>query len=378
MRIAVNAQAYRAGIKTGIATYTESVYQHIWAIDAANEYVFFSNKPSRKLEKGGWDRVTFRHAPSPLANKYIRVAWENSVLPIRLLLDKIDILHCVNYSLPFKTPSHIKKIITVNDLIWLKFPNYFPKDSVYAAKKRFDHACASADTIIAISKNTKEDVVEASHCEEEKVTVVYDGVDCGRFSKVQKESLLAESIRKKHHLPDQYILWVGGYRRHKNVELLCNTFIKAKKQYGMPHMLVLCGPGLLFEGAIKTISKTHKNDIMVIGQVNDDELPVLYSLADAFVFPSLYEGFGLPILEAMACGTPVITSNTSSLPEVAGNAAMLVNPTNENEIAEAIAKLIFDQELKKTMIKNGLERIKIFTWENTARNTLEIFKKVGG
>lgn len=377
MRIAVNAQSYEAGNPTGIATYTEYVYQHIWAIDAANKYVFFSNKPSRKLKERGEGRVTFRSAPSPSANKYVRVGWENLVLPIRLLVDRIDLLHCVNYSLPFMISSHVKKVITVHDLIWLRFPDYFPKDTVYAAKKRFQHACNLADAIISVSENTKKDVLEAFHCEEEKVTVIYLGVDNERFSRAKKESALVQRVQEKYKLPERFILWVGGYRRHKNVEFLCKAFAVAKKQGGLPHKLVLCGPGLSAERAIKTILEKHKSDIMVIGPVGDDELPVLYSMADVFVFPSLYEGFGLPVLEATASGVPVITSNISSLPEVAGDAAILVNPLDVDEIAHALIKVCTDDELRETLVVKGLERARRFSWENTARKTLELFMKVG-
>jgi len=378
VRIAVNAQSYDSRLQAGVVKYTEYLYQHIWAIDATNEYVFFSNKPSWKLKEHGRGRVTFRSAPSPSANKYVRVGWENLVLPIRLLVDRIDLLHCVNYSLPFMLSSRIKKVITVHDLIWLKFPDYFPKDTVYAAKKRFQHACSSADAIISVSENTKKDVLGAFHCEQEKVTVIYLGVDNERFGRMKKESALAQRVRQKYKLPERFILWVGGYRSHKNVVFLCKAFAVAKEQGGLPHKLVLCGPRLPAERVIKTIQEKHKNDIMVIGPVGDDELPVLYSMADVFVFPSLYEGFGLPVLEAMASGVSVITSNVSSLPEVAGDAAILVNPLDVDEIAHALIKVCTDDELRETLVVKGLERARRFSWENTARKTLELFMKVGG
>jgi glycosyltransferase involved in cell wall biosynthesis len=377
-RIAVNAQAYEHSLPTGIGTYTEQLYQHIWAIDATNKYVFFSNRHSERLEQCGGDNVAFMRAPSPLANKYLRVGWENAVLPIRLLKGEVDLLHSVNYSLPFLMPSRIKKIVTVNDLIWLKFPDQFPRDSVRAAKKRFQHACRSADAIISISENTREDVLEGFHCSDEKLRVIYDGVDIERFRKSRGQPSLEQGMRLKHHLPNNFILWVGGYRKHKNVELLCSAFSMAKRRVSLPHKLVLCGPDLLSKPSVRDILARHGDDIMAVGPVTDEELVMLYSIADAFVFPSLYEGFGLPVLEAMACGTPVITSNRSSLPEVAGNAAILVNPDVEEQIADAIVNVITDDSLRQLLCQRGLERVKLFTWENTAHETLKLFEEVMG
>jgi glycosyltransferase involved in cell wall biosynthesis len=377
VRIAVNAQSYESGLPAGIVKYTEYLYEHIWAIDTDNEYVFFSNRPTPRLKERGRDRVTFRSAPSPLANKYVRVGWENFVLPIHLFVNTIHLVHCVNYSLPVMIPSHIKKVATVHDLIWLKFPDYFSKDTVYTARKRFQHACMSADAIIAVSENTKNDILEASQCKEEKVIVIYEGVDNKRFNKAQRDSPLAQIVRQKYRLPDQFILWVGAYRKHKNIELLCKAFAEAKKRCSLPHKLVLCGPNLLFEEAIRALLKVHENDLVVIGPVGDEELPVLYSMADVFAFPSLYEGFGLPVLEAMASGVPVITSNVSSLPEIARDASILVNPLDVDEIARALIIATTDETVREILITKGLERACEFSWEDTARKTLEIFYRLG-
>jgi glycosyltransferase involved in cell wall biosynthesis len=377
MRIAVNAQSYEAGNPSGIATYTEYLYKYIWNMDMTNKYVFFASKVSRELKNHAKDRVKFHSAPSPRANKYVRVGWENIVFPIQLCLNNVDLLHCVNYSLPFAVPVRIKKVITVHDLIWFKFPEYFPKDTLFAAKKRLLHACSVADCIITVSENTKTDVLEVSHCKEEKVAVIHEGIDIKHFNRAPKEDSLATVIRSKYSLPQQFILWVGSYRKHKNVENLCKAFALAKEKHKLAHKLVLCGPRLLQEEAVNDILKNFGNNIMVIGPVEYEELPVIYKLADAFLFPSLYEGFGLPVLEAMASGIPVITSNTSSLPEVAGDAALLVNPLCVDEIAEALTRVIEDNELRLTLIAKGIERAGKFSWEDTAYKTLKLFSEVG-
>lgn len=377
MRIAVNAQSYEAGNPTGIASYTEHLYKHIWDMDMINEYVFFASTISRELKEHANDRIIFRSAPSPRANKYARVSWENISFPIQLCFNNIDLLHCVNYSLPFAVPVRIKKVITVYDLIWLKFSEYFPKDTIYTAKKRLLHACTAADSIITVSENTKKDLLEVSHCNEEKVVVIHAGVDIKHFSRTQKEGSQEIVIRSKYSLPQQFILWVGSYRKHKNVENLCRAFAMAKEKHRLAHKLVLCGPGLLQERAINAILESYGNDIMVIGPVGYEELPVIYSLADAFIFPSLYEGFGLPVLEAMASGIPVIASNISSLPEIAGDAAILVNPLSTVEIADALIRVIEDNELRLTLVAKGVERAKRFSWEDAAYKTLKLFSKVG-
>lgn len=378
MKVAVNAQWYQAGQHTGIGTYTEYLYKNIWKLDNKNHYVFFSKKPSEELVRSGGTKVSFRKAVSVEDNKYHRFMWENTILPAQINLMSPSIFHSVNYSLPWVIGYKIRKIITVYDLIWMKFPGFFQKDTLYVAKKRLQRSCRSSDIILAISKNTKEDILKYFNCDREKIIVTYLGVDHTKFRLIDIDKPIERRIRVKYGLPKKFILWVGSFRKNKNVDRLCQAFIKVKETLHCPHKLVLCGREDYDYKRVKVALQQSGENFVFTGAVEDSELPIIYNLAEAFVFPSLYEGFGLPVVEAMACGTPVITSNRSSLPEVAGDAAILVNPEDEEELARAIMRLITDDSLRDSLRKRGLERAKLFTWEDTARKTLKVFDEVAG
>lgn len=379
MKIAINAQWYQAGQHTGIGTYTEYLYRNIWKLDNdKNQYIFFSKEPSEELIHFGGTKVNFRKAVSVEGNKYLRFIWENAILPAQINRINPDILHSVNYSLPWAISHRTKKIITVHDLIWMKFPEFFSKDTLYAAKKKFHHSCQASDAILTDSESTKSDIQQYFNCNGNKIIVTYLGVDHKKFGLVDISEPVERYILVKYNIPKRYILWIGDFRSNKNVDRLCRAFIKVKETLHCPHKLVLSGHNGYKYQRGKTALQQYKEFFVFTGAVEDNELPILYNLAEVFVFPSLYEGFGLPILEAMACGTPVITSNRSSLPEVAGDAAILVNPEDEDELAEAIMRLITNDSLRESLRKKGLERAKLFTWEGTARKTLKLFKEVTG
>lgn len=377
MNIAVNAEWYDCGNRTGIGTYTEQLYKHIWKIDKDHNYTFFCRSPAKELLQLGLDKAKFKPTVGFETNKYLKIIWENTILPFEINRINPVIFHSVNYSLPLLLRPAIKKVATVYDLTWVKFPEFFSKDTLYVAKKRFQHTCRSADKIIAISENTKQDILKHFDCEIGKIEVIHLGVEHEKFKPMDLDKRDKAYIGEKYSLPEKFILWLGEFRGNKNIKRLCNSLIKAKKQLHFNHKLVLCGHKGQEYAAIQTIIQDHREFFIFPGVVEDNDLPLLYNLADIFVFPSLYEGFGLPVLEAMACGTPVITSNCSSLPEVAGDAAILVNPEDEQEIAGAIMRLLTDESLRNSLVQKGLERVKNFSWEKTAEKTLELFKKVG-
>jgi glycosyltransferase involved in cell wall biosynthesis len=225
-----------------------------------------------------------------------------------------------------------------------------------------------------VSINSKRDIQNIYKISENKISVIGEGVD-NRFKTISNKQLL-DRVRKKYHLPKRFILFVGTIEPRKNLPLLLSAFAKIKDKFGIK-LIVVGKLGWKYENIFNTASQLKiKNDFIFTGFVEDNDLPAIYNLAKVFVYPSYYEGFGLPVLEAMACGCPVITSSTSSLSEIVGNAAILINPTNIKDITEVILKIVSNKKLKLELIKQGLKQVKKFNWQNCAKKTLNVYQSL--
>ena len=340
MRISINAQLlnYR---DFGIKTYLKCLTENLVKIDKNNEYLLLSDKKQNKL-------------------------WEHLVLPFIVNRGGFDLFHTPDHILPL-LPIKCRKVITVHDLSFVNHPELFTAGKRSYKQLMTPLSLKRADRIIAVSQNTKNDIVKLYKTDPGKVTVVYNGVG-EEFCEVESKDVLSEA-RKKYELPDKYILFVGTIEPRKNIINL----IKAYKKSGTDLILAIVGKkGWMSDSIIKEI--TSDNRILWLDTVGSKDLPALYSMADLFVYPSLYEGFGLPVLEAMACGTPVITSNVSSLPEVAGDAAVLVDPDNADAIACAIKNILKNEELRKSLISKGPEQARKFSWKKCAKETLKVYE----
>jgi glycosyltransferase involved in cell wall biosynthesis len=203
---------------------------------------------------------------------------------------------------------------------------------------------------------------------------VYEAAQ-NNFKRIQVHKIL-NSIKQKYHLPDRFILFVGTLEPRKNIIRLLEAYARIKDK--LPHKLVIAGTkGWLYQPIFEAVKRLSlRNNVIFLGYVDDGNLPALYNLADLFVYPSIYEGFGLPVLEAMACGIPVITSNVSSLPEVAGDAAVLVDPYNVKELAGAMKHVLTNASLRKQVINKGFQQAKNFSWKKCARETLKVYEEV--
>lgn len=275
-------------------------------------------------------------------------------------------------------------IVTVHDIVpYLMRNDPYQNNYMHSLERFFDHLAmqnlCKADQIIAVSGYTKKMLVERLGCAAEKIEVVLEGVDHDLFSPRQ----ITDDFRARYQLkPDQKtILYVGSENPRKNLFRLVQAFARVKEQ--IPEAILIKTGSLEYSPHYDSLRALISDlgladDVKLFGYLPQDDLVSLYNAADLFVFPSLFEGFGLPVLEAMACGTPVVCSNTSSLPEVAGDAAILVDPFDVDAIANAIIQVLRDQELAQDLCTRGLERVKGFTWENTARQTLQVYQKVGG
>ena len=276
----------------------------------------------------------------------------------------------------FLLPVRCSIVGTIFDLTTIIYPEFHKRKVIEHQEKAFHYFKENASLIIAISENTKMDIMKYLHIPEEKIRTIYCGVG-DEFRKIEDVRVLKSRL-KGIGVGYPYILYLGTLEPRKNVERLIEAFIQLKKGKRIDEKLVISGiQGWGYQSIFdKVASSGIEKEVIFTGFGPNEFLPFLYNGASAFVYPSFYEGFGLPVLEAMACGVPVVTSNVSSLPEVAGNATILINPYSVDELADGIWRILSDEELRNQCIKKGIERAKSFTWERCAKNTLDVFNEV--
>jgi glycosyltransferase involved in cell wall biosynthesis len=234
-----------------------------------------------------------------------------------------------------------------------------------------------ADALIADSESTRRDAVRLAGVAPEKIHTVHLGVT-GEFRPISDPEVL-DPIKARYRLPEQFLLYVGVIEPRKNLPALLQAFGKLAQE-GLPHHLVVAGgKGWMYDQVFQMVAESKLQDrIHFIGHVSHDDLPGIFNLAEAFVYPSLYEGFGIPVLEALACGTPVVTSDISSIPEITGDCALLVPPSDQEALTHAMRRILDDQSLREDLARRGLERAAGFTWRHTARRTLVVYEQVLG
>lgn len=284
--------------------------------------------------------------------------------------DEFDLVHIPHFNAPFQKINRL--VITIHDLIYLRLAESVPNwlkglAAAYAVKR----AVEKADRIIAVSENTKKDIIERWPKAKEKIRVVYEAAD-SLFKKISDEDK-KEGIRRKYRLPHEIILFVGSLKKHKNIERLLEAYTSLKSR-GIRHRLVIIGR--YSPGETGILRKIESTDALYPGEVPIQDLVVIYNLADLLVIPSLYEGFGLPALEAMACGVAVASSSASSLPEVVGEAGILFDPYDISDISDKVYQVLMDKGLRQDLIEKGFKRVGDFSWEKTAEQTLDVYREV--
>jgi glycosyltransferase involved in cell wall biosynthesis len=285
---------------------------------------------------------------------------------------ELDLTHS---PIPLLLPTKGKKIVTVYDLFFMDFPAFVKGEARKNFAQRIENSLHRADGILVISQFVKDQIIERFSLNEDKIKVVYLGVD-PNFS--NKPSLTqAEIVKNKYGLPSKFILFVGAIEPRKNLVKLIDAlgFIQ-KKSYAIP--LVIVGKkGLDYQNLVKNIEKSElQSKVLFLNYLPDEDLKILYHLASCLVFPSLFEGFGLPLVEAMASECPLVISSTSALPEIALDAALYFQPEDAEEMAGQIIKVMDDEDLRKNLIERGTRRVKDFSWTQTAENTLEFYRTV--
>jgi mannosyltransferase B len=283
---------------------------------------------------------------------------------------KSDIYHFFNFTIPKNIKG--KVINTIYDTVFISAPETMGdrkeiEEYKYGAKK--------SDLIITISESAKKDIINHLQVPEDKIRIVYPGIDLEKYSKIIEKKEL-KKIREKYKLPEKYILYLGTIEPRKNIERIVKSFLEYKNLFKSNIKLVLAGGKGWKYDKIMELVEQNKDKIILTGYVEEEDKVLLYKMSEIFVFPSLYEGFGMPVLEAMACEIPVITSNVSSLPEVAGEAGVLVDPLNEKEMVEAYDRILSDENLKREMIKKGIEQSKKFQWKESAKKLEKIYEEL--
>jgi glycosyltransferase involved in cell wall biosynthesis len=353
-------------LRAGISNYILRLLNALEKIDHDNEYILYTNRPiSSELNLP--DRFSISQVTFPSTHLQL---WYQIGLPAQMIRDKIQVFHDPVYPLPFILP--VPGVITVHDLSNYTNPDVHRFRSVLSGRL-FPLYLRKARSIITVSDYSASELVRLFPWTGNKINVIHQGVS----SKFRQETRIdvLEFVRNRYSLPKRFILFLGTLEPRKNLERLLDAF--AASCSVIPHSLVISGGlGWKYKKLLELISVHPNRDrIHLTGYVENDFLPVLLSLAEFLVYPSILEGFGLPILESMACGTPVITSNTSSMPEVAGDAAILIDPFSVDSISSAIKTLSGNDELRRDLSLKGLERASLFSWRETALKTLEVYEK---
>jgi alpha-1,3-rhamnosyl/mannosyltransferase len=369
LKIAIDARAVHM---PGIGRYIRELVCHLSKVDTENRYVIYFSSKSQ-LEKIPLENPNFQSAVLPTP---IFTVSEQGYLPLRLRRDRVDIFHATtSLDIPWITPCRL--VVTFHDLLLKVLPEYLPSrvSSVYFNLINW-RAVKSADAIITVSSFTASELTTLYPECRTKTTAIPSGVNMG-FQPVQAKERL-QAVKSKYGLKKRYFLYLGTYKKHKNLTTLVEAYGKLPGSIRSEFDLVLVGkPDPRYPEVPLLIQKLGLEDsTRQIPYVDEEDLPALYSGAGAFVYPSLYEGFGLPILEAMACGTPVIASRIPAFLEVAGDSAELVEPRNSAAMTESLQRVVSDRPWADDLREKGLQNARKFSWNQTARRVLDIYRTV--
>ena len=364
----------------GIGRYTRELVRALVALDDSHEYRLFSAKRPSTLPVPDPlpNAPHVHHRPALLNERWLYRLWYRLrlPLPVQWVTGQLDLFHSPDFVLP-PVNGRIPTLLTVHDLSFLHYPETFPAPLVDYLNKIVPWSVARATHILADSQATKDDLVKLWQVSAEKITVLYSGVDT-IFQPVTDEARLS-AVRGRYNMgKEPYILSVGTVQPRKNYQMLIRAFAPLAAKW--PHHLIIAGgKGWLYDDIMAELGRQGLNGrVHFIGFVDDADLPALYSDAVLFALPSLYEGFGLPLLEAMACGVPVLASNVSSLPEVvgAGESAVQLPPTDESAWTQAIDHLLADPSQRARMVAAGFRQARHFTWHKAAQQLLQIYQRL--
>jgi glycosyltransferase involved in cell wall biosynthesis len=353
----------------GIGTYIRNLLRHLGRLDRETEFVVFGRPEDRETLSAIGEN--FRPVVESSANYSIA---EQVRIPLALKREGVTLFHAPHYVLP--PLVRCRSVVTIHDCIHLMFPQYLPNRMALAyARTSIGLAARRATRVMTVSESSKRDILRFVDVEPDRIDVIYNAYD-ERFGIEPGEDDVVR-VRERYQLHDEFVLYAGNVKPHKNLERLIDAFSLVRKR-GLDHLkLVLIGDEISRYAALRRAVHQHQlhKYVRFLGYLPQETLAVMYRLAGVFVFPSLYEGFGLPPLEAMASGTPVVTSNVSSLPEVAADAAVLVDPYDPGAIADGIERVLTNEDLRADLRRRGLARARQFSWEQSVRRVREIYSE---
>jgi glycosyltransferase involved in cell wall biosynthesis len=369
VRVAIDARKLH---DFGIGTYIRNILRQLARLDRETEYLLICQPRDRELALSLGDnfRVEVDTSPPYSFREQLSIPWT-------LLRTRARVLHEPHYVLP--PLVRCKSVVTIHDCIHLRFPQYLPNRAALTyARAQMGSAARRSHRILTVSEASKRDILHYFPVHPEKITVIYNAID-ERFAVPPPEEDV-QRVAERYQLRDRFVLYVGNVKPHKNLERLIDAFHVLRQSPGLDDVkLVLIGDEISRYAALRRAVHRYNlhKFVRFLGFLSDETLAIVYRLARVFVFPSLYEGFGLPPLEAMASGTPVVTSNVSSLPEVTGDAALLVDPTVAEAISDAMRRILTDPAVAADLSARGLKRAREFSWEQAAARIRDIYLDVG-
>ena len=371
MRIGIDTRLYSSRY-TGIGRYVKELVDHLLSIDETNEYILFFNDPE----------YTNFMPPNPrFGKRRVQAAHYSFAEQTRFVSDLnrevLDIAHFTHFNMPvlYKKPA----VVTIHDLSISKFPELMSRTGILekmAYTYTIKNAVKSANIVICISENTKEDAIRMLGADVKKIRVIHEAV-APEFKPVTDTAKI-DDLKARLGITKPYLLYVGNFKAHKNLPMLVKAFNLLRNRFSLDAQLVLAGDATQAPPELDQTIHALGLDahILKTGYVADEDLPALYSGALVFTFPSMYEGFGLPPLEAMACGTPVVSSNTSCMPEVLGDAALFASPQDPDEFAAQLAKAAKEASVRDDLVERGHARVALYSWKKMATEVLAVYNEV--
>jgi glycosyltransferase involved in cell wall biosynthesis len=376
MKVAIDVRTILSN-RSGVGNYVLHLIQNLKKVDPESIYYYLSLKKNLPFLGSFASEqnpllTVFSHESHPLGD-----FWEHFVLPVRLMKKGIDIFHGPASLIPFRK-DHYRVVVTIHDLVAFLFPETIPLK--YGAYMRYllRHAVKRANRIISVSYHTRQDLIDILKVPSEKITVIHEAPSpiFRPYDPMEVKTFLKE----RYGIQKKYIYHLGNIEPRKNLIVLLEAFTRVCRELGPEVQLVVSGQKGWLIRSLSQFLKNYPNrdQVLFTGYVPVEELPFFMNGAELFVFPSLYEGFGLPVLEAMSCGTPVISSNRSSIPEIIGSAGILIDPTDTRELADRIIFLLGSRKERERLSLSGKEQAAGFSWEEAARRTLDVYRSVKG
>jgi glycosyltransferase involved in cell wall biosynthesis len=380
MRIGIDARFLAHPQRGGFKTYTENLIAALARVDQENEYILYLDRvPQSPATVPSCPNFSVRVVPGQLP--LIGMLWREQVaLARQIAQDQLDLFHSPNLTAPLKPACPL--VVTIHDMIW-RFPEKFSSGKVRSPKRKLmewyyrwvtQFAAQHASAIITVSHAAKQSIVKHLKLDEQRIFVTHEAASA--IFRPINEAKRIDAVRHKYNLPAEFILAIGSADPRKNIQTLVQAYALLAPALRAKHRLVIVWTHSFLAGELEHVIQTLRlnGQVQFLSSVSNEDLVLLYNAAALFAFPSRYEGFGLPLLEAMACGTPVIAANNSSIPEIVGDAAILFDAENAPAQAEAMTRGLSDAALRTRLIQQGIARAASFSWERCAGETLDVFR----